>query len=218
VPERDDRFLELVGFGTVLGVVNDEILPAREVESQVARLGLRLGLHVRNHHPADVRRQVQPGERGPRVAVVLLQQKEDVQLVLGVVEPSDALDQASQRLRLVVERHEDRVERALVVAERRELRRSNRDLPPRNQRLVDQPQLPRTEHKVVDDERPVKGDEVAPPGETQPHHRSGERHEDHLLLAAGEYVEGREVRGSSQQLEEDLLVTLPVRLVRGRLL
>nr|WP_237486623.1 hypothetical protein [Pelagerythrobacter marinus] len=56
--EGDDHFLQLVRLGLVLGIVDDEIFSARELQRVIARLGL--GLRLRGRDEDDLEDVLQP--------------------------------------------------------------------------------------------------------------------------------------------------------------
>ena len=157
VPERDDRLLELVRLGAVLGVEDHDELPASEQEAVVACLRLCLGRRVGNDDELERRAEGERLRRLPRLRIVGFEQQLDVELRPRVVEIGDRGDQMRQDLGLVVERYEDRVRRQRPVERRAGVALPDFLVHPR-ERLVRDRELGRTALAPVDQEQLVRGE------------------------------------------------------------
>ncbi|HYU60223.1 MAG TPA: hypothetical protein VEK39_05655 [Solirubrobacterales bacterium] len=115
VAEGGDGLAQLVGIRPVLGVVDDQELAPGQEEPDVAGPGLGLGLRLGNHHQPYVRRRPRCLGGGDRLRVVLLEQDEDLELLLGVVDRGEVVDQVPDDVRLAIDRDQDRVDRQASI-------------------------------------------------------------------------------------------------------
>ncbi len=188
--EDECDLLQLVGRGAVAGVVDHDELAARQLQPDVAGLGLGHGVAVGDHDHAEVVGQGQLLQGLRRRRVVLLAEQEDLEAGAGVVESGQALDQAGQPGGLVVQRHQHRVDRQHALVDRRDLRRA--DL------------LRAGEQAAGHGEGPVEADRGAPRGDEddeqergrrRPQDHAGDqgepRHHRHRALARGDQEVGR---------------------------
>ena len=106
---------ELQWFRPILDVVDGYEFAACLRETNVARLGLGFRWPIRNANDLNMGVGRNPDRRGVRLGVVLLEEQLHVESILRVVEPLELVEDLSDDLRLPVCRHEDRVDRQVVV-------------------------------------------------------------------------------------------------------
>jgi hypothetical protein len=71
--EGSDRLAQLIRFRPVLGVVNSEVVAARQRQRVVERFRLGAGMKVRHHHDLDRAGEIERLSRGDGLAIDRLQ-------------------------------------------------------------------------------------------------------------------------------------------------
>ena len=118
VMESRSRKPQLTRLRPVLGIVDDDVFPAREAQPDIE--GARLGpwLSVRADEDVEGSIEVERRSRGLGLAVVGLDQQLDIQLRGRIVDRSQIGDDLGQHARFAVERHQDRVDRQVAIMKR----------------------------------------------------------------------------------------------------
>ncbi len=113
------RAAQLVGLGGVLRVVDDDATAVSELQRVLQGPWLRARLSVGNDEDAHMR--IEPGarERGLRLLIDALDDEQHVELVLRIVDSPQRAQQVRHDASLAKKRHEHRVGRQLLIAQRR---------------------------------------------------------------------------------------------------
>ncbi len=103
--------LELVSFGPVLGIEDDQVIPGGPAQTEVAGLRLRPWLADGHEDDFERRRHADFPDRLLRVVVVRFHQQQNLQALRRIVHRPQVRHQSRDRRLLVIERHHDGVGR-----------------------------------------------------------------------------------------------------------
>ena len=105
----------MLRLGLIFRVEDDDIVAARKLQGVVARLGLGARLRRWHQHQLHIGLEPQLFCHGDGIAVIGLEDQLDVELGARIVQPPHGARQQRQNLRLLIKRHQDRIDRQVLV-------------------------------------------------------------------------------------------------------